>query len=66
MPRPVANPRNPWHSTHVELLGPPPDAELKVYEERARSIVSQNDSPDLPFRWSVNPYRGCVHACAYC
>ena len=66
MPRPVANPPNPWHSTHVELLGPPPDAELKVYEERARSIVSQNDSPDLPFRWTLNPYRGCFHACAYC
>jgi DNA repair photolyase len=32
----------------------------------AKSILSENDSPDLPFRWSVNPYRGCQHACAYC
>ena len=31
---PVSNPPNPWHSAHVELLGPPPDAELRVYEER--------------------------------
>src|SRR5439155_176358 len=31
-----------------------------------RSILSHNDSPDLVFRWSVNPYRGCFHACAYC
>ncbi len=28
--------------------------------------MSSNDSPDLPFRWSLNPYRGCFHACAYC
>ncbi|MEO6096875.1 MAG: PA0069 family radical SAM protein [Fibrobacteria bacterium] len=39
---------------------------LKIHEEIARSIVSENDSPDIPFRYSVNPYRGCAHACAYC
>jgi DNA repair photolyase len=50
----------------VEWLGPPPDAALEVHEERARSILSRNESPDVPFRWSLNPYRGCVHACAYC
>lgn len=66
MPRPVSNPPNPWHTSAVELLGPPPDVELRVYEEDARSIVSRNDSPDVPFTWSVNPYRGCFHACAYC
>lgn len=37
-----------------------------MYEERARSIVAENDSPDLSFRYSVNPYRGCFHGCAYC
>ena len=31
-----------------------------------RSILSQNESPDIPFRWSLNPYRGCQHACSYC
>jgi len=66
MPRPVRNPPNPWQSAHVELLGPPPAAALEVHEERARSIVAGNDSPDLPFRFSVNPYRGCQHACMYC
>lgn len=66
MIRPASNPPNPWSSVHVELLGEPPPAALHVYEERARSIVSDNDSPDVPFRWSVNPYRGCQHACAYC
>ena len=66
MPRPVQNPPNPWASTQVEWLEPPPNATLQVFEERARSILSENDSPDIPFRFSVNPYRGCIHACAYC
>ena len=66
MARPVSNPPNPWSSTHVEWLGEPPTAALTVLEERARSILSENDSPDLGFRFSLNPYRGCLHACAYC
>lgn len=66
MPRPVANPPNPWLSTHVEYLDEPPPAALEVYEEEARSILSENDSPDLGFAFSLNPYRGCFHACAYC
>ncbi|MEO0528974.1 MAG: PA0069 family radical SAM protein [Planctomycetota bacterium] len=37
-----------------------------VGEDRSRSIVNHNESPDLPFRWSVNPYRGCEHGCSYC
>lgn len=64
--RPVANPPNPYLSEHREWLEPPPEARVEVYEETASSILSKNDSPDLPFRWSVNPYRGCQHACAYC
>jgi DNA repair photolyase len=66
VPQPVCNPPNPWDSVHVEYLGEPPPANLEVYEERARTIVSSNDSPDVPFRFSVNPYRGCFHGCAYC
>ena len=66
MPRPVSNPPNPWSSTAVEYLEEAPPARLELFEERARSIVSSNDSPDIPFRWSVNPYRGCIHGCAYC
>ncbi len=34
--------------------------------DRSRSIVVSNDSPDIPFRYSMNPYRGCSHGCAYC
>ncbi|HAN96526.1 MAG TPA: radical SAM protein [Planctomycetaceae bacterium] len=35
-------------------------------DESAVSVVSENDSPDIPFRYSLNPYRGCAHGCAYC
>ena len=64
--RRVSNPPNPWASTHVEWIGPPPPVRLEVFEERARTVLTENDSPDVPFRYSVNPYRGCQHACAYC
>lgn len=64
--RRVANPPNPFTAEHREFVGEPPPVQLEVYEEHARSILSENDSPDISFRWSVNPYRGCQHACAYC
>ena len=38
----------------------------RVIEEHARSILSSNDSPDISFDLSVNPYRGCEHGCVYC
>ena len=37
-----------------------------VREERARTIISRNDSPDISFDQSINPYRGCEHGCSYC
>ena len=40
--------------------------ETQVAIERARSIISRNDSPDVPFDQSINPYRGCEHGCIYC
>ncbi|MCZ6698263.1 MAG: PA0069 family radical SAM protein [Planctomycetota bacterium] len=61
----IDNPPNPYVSAHHEWLEPPP-ARVEVYEETAKSILSENDSPDIPFRWSANPYRGCQHGCAYC
>ncbi len=36
-----------------------------VHEIRARTVLNRV-APPMPFRWSANPYRGCVHACAYC
>lgn len=62
----VQNPENPFVSEHRDLLATPQQVRVEVYEEQARSILSRNESLDLPFRWSVNPYRGCFHACAYC
>src|SRR3954469_10853820 len=64
--QPIANPPNPWLSTEVEYLEDPPDARLEVYEDHTREIIASNDSPDLGFSFSVNPYRGCFHGCAYC
>jgi len=37
-----------------------------VLPEPSRSIISRNDSPDIGFSQSINPYRGCEHACVYC
>src|SRR5947199_749160 len=42
------------------------ELQTSVTEERARSIISRNDSPDISFDQSINPYRGCEHGCIYC
>ena len=39
---------------------------IEYLPDDSQSLVSENDSPDVPFRYSVNPYRGCAHGCAYC
>ena len=64
--REISNPPNPWLSSDIEYLEEVPPAELKVFEDATREIVSKNESPDVGFTYSVNPYRGCFHACAYC
>jgi DNA repair photolyase len=65
--QPANNPPNPWATSDVEYLdGEAPLAQLQVYEDHTRAILAHNDSPDVGFAWSVNPYRGCFHACAYC
>lgn len=38
----------------------------EIRTERAKSVISRNQSPDLPFDRSINPYRGCEHGCIYC
>jgi len=63
---PVANPPNRFSAQAVEYDGAPPAQGLELFEDGSRTILSKNDSPDLGFRFSVNPYRGCSHACAYC
>lgn len=66
MPKPVANPPNPFEEAHLEWDGPPPPAQLEVFEETTTNALAKNASPDIDFTWSCNPYRGCFHACAYC
>ena len=65
-PVPIANPPNPWATTEVEYLEGAPEVKLEVFEDQTRQILAKNDSPDVGFTFSVNPYRGCFHACAYC
>ncbi len=43
-----------------------PAFKTEVQQENARTIISRNDSPDLNFSQSINPYRGCEHGCVYC
>ncbi|MBR9649692.1 PA0069 family radical SAM protein [Thalassobius aquimarinus] len=43
-----------------------PVVRTEVREERPRSVITYNRSPDLPFDRSINPYRGCEHGCIYC
>ena len=48
---------------------PEPEAEAvptEIFQETARTIISRNQSPDIPFETSINPYRGCEHGCVYC
>jgi DNA repair photolyase len=65
--RQADNPHNRFEALAVEYEeGVERPQGLKLYRETAQSLLSRNDSPDLPFRYSANPYRGCAHACAYC
>jgi DNA repair photolyase len=70
-PRELSNPPSPFSSFTVAYdqqddESAPPRAQVTLLEDASASILSKNDSPDLGFRYSVNPYRGCMHACAYC
>jgi len=66
MARVTSNPPNRFGEHHVQWLEHPPRARLQVSEDHSREILARNDSPDVGFTWSVNPYRGCTHGCAYC
>jgi len=43
-----------------------PPLKTTVFEETPKKIITTNDSPDISFRQSINPYRGCEHGCSYC
>ena len=55
-----------WLDAREEIDGPGPRLRTTVTEEHARTIVTFNQSPDIPFDRSINAYRGCEHGCIYC
>jgi DNA repair photolyase len=62
-----SNPHNRWRAAEVEYdPGEAPTQPLEIFEDNAVKVLSENQSPDIPYRFSVNPYRGCAHGCAYC
>jgi len=71
------NPGNRFESLRLHVLGEhldalaregsrPPLVRTTITPDSSRSIINRVDSPDIPFRWTVNPYRGCEHGCIYC
>jgi DNA repair photolyase len=70
----VTNPVGRFEATRLEveddgwgsLDEPPRRAETVIAADRPRRAITRNDSPDVPFDQSVNPYQGCEHGCIYC
>jgi DNA repair photolyase len=67
----AANPPNRFEALHLERdedWDPAEDRPVRTefFRDDSQSIISYNNSPDIPFRASLNPYRGCEHGCAYC
>ncbi len=68
----AANPRNRFERIDIDFepgesvaeRGAAPATEL--FRDESRTILSRNDSPDIGFEYSLNPYRGCEHGCIYC
>jgi DNA repair photolyase len=63
---PRYNPERRWGQDVEYDAGEAPELGLELYEDDSRSIVTENESPDLSFRYNLTPYRGCAHGCAYC
>src|SRR6186713_153622 len=66
-----SNPRNRFESRDL-VPGPDwdptedPSPETVVFEDDSKSLITKQDSPDILFHASLNPYRGCEHGCIYC
>lgn len=71
------NPGNRFEDVRLHVLGDYLDEVIadnpdgtkvttRIYADRSRSVINRVDSPDLPFNWTINPYRGCEHGCIYC
>jgi len=55
-----------WGTLEQAASEAPVPVGTEVIEERVKSIIAANDSPDISFDFSINPYRGCEHGCIYC
>jgi len=67
----VANPPNRFIALNYEPwpdydASEDPAPRTQFFRDDTRAILATNDSPDIPFRFSLNPYRGCEHGCIYC
>jgi DNA repair photolyase len=63
----ASNPPNRFERMYVEPLeSEPQGVPTEYYVDSTRTILAENDSPDVPFTYSINPYRGCEHGCIYC
>ncbi len=69
----LSNPAGRFDLTQLEAVDDgwfveeSPDSIATTLEpDSARAVITTNDSPDIPFEQSINPYRGCEHACVYC
>jgi DNA repair photolyase len=69
----IGNPHNRFETIHVERgyesdeeVPGPERIETELLRDTSRSVIAYNDSPDVGFNASVNPYRGCEHGCVYC
>lgn len=71
------NPANRFQDLRLHVLGEHLDEQraehpdgvqlpTEILDDQSRSLINHVDSPDLPFSWTVNPYRGCEHGCIYC
>ena len=67
------NTPNRFEKTHLEPLDIDvpygediPPTPTTFYSDTSKTVLAKNDSPDLPFTYSINPYRGCEHGCIYC
>ena len=65
------NPANRFEAAHYETHPEADEAAFtdvrtELIPDHSKSIISENDSPDIGFRFSLNPYRGCEHGCIYC
>ncbi|TYP92745.1 DNA repair photolyase [Fodinibius salinus] len=65
------NPGNRFEGYYTDYdlddeTGEKPSQDTKLIPDDSNEILSENDSPDIPFTYSLNPYRGCEHGCIYC